>query len=184
MYFLSQPVKAVRSSWNVTTNGFLVGSTNLRDFLISGIKLENNENISDMVAELKEMDKADLIPDNQVMDVFHLYQANIAFGSANDQFWYFTTSALEGMGKDIETEADHVLNITLIVTAGVLALLLILIILVLSFSFRILRRANINLEEQVTERTSSIQNLLDFSGEGVPCIRSRFYGELGDLQRV
>jgi two-component system chemotaxis sensor kinase CheA len=41
-----------------------------------------------------------------------------------------------------------------------------LIIIVLSFSLQVLRRANINLEEQIAVRTRAIQNLLDFSGVG------------------
>jgi len=163
---ISQNVRQTRTLWNITTNGFVSGDKNLTKFLESDIELEEKNNIRTMLDEVILAGSEGRFSEEDSGLAFLLRQASLEIDSTNDQLWFFTSSALEALGNEIQDESDRVIRLIINIAGIIMVLLLALILAALFTSLRILRITNLELEKQVADRTTAIQNLLDFSGEG------------------
>ncbi len=159
-------VDQIRNAWNGATQNYFSSDEFLISFLDSDIEISTYDNISSMLSQIAEISPGAEFSSDDQMDIYQLNLASSRLKTGNVQLRVFITSGVEALRQNVQDESNKALNHTLIVSGVVLVSLILLIILVLVFSLRILRRANINLEEQVAGRTRSIQNLLDFSGVG------------------
>ncbi len=163
---LSNQVDQIRTSWEGATQNYFSSDEFLLEFLNSRIELGLYDNINSMLSQVTQLSTEREFSSEEQM---YLYQLNLAFmrlKTGNVQLRVFITSGVESLRRNVQEESNRGLKQTFIVSGFVLVSLILLIILVLVTSLRILRRANVNLEEQVAERTRAIQNLLDFSGVG------------------
>ncbi len=163
---ISQEIGQIRSSWENTVRNYFSGDQFLLNFLDSKVELNTNDNINSMVSQVSRLLSETGVDSGQQEDVYQLNLAYLRLRTGTAQLRVFITSAVEELRGNVQDETDRALEQTFTVSGIVLVLLLLLIVLVLTFSLRVLRQANIDLEEQVRERTRAIQNLLDFSGVG------------------
>jgi len=163
---VGQQVRQTRGLWGVSTSGF-VSQTGLLEGLAErvpeDVELTNLSGIVTAIGKIAASDRGATLPP---MLLFELRSAFLELGATNKNFDFFTTSALSGLGVEIENAAQRAIRITIIVASVVAVGLIVLVLVVMIFSVRILQTANVTLEERVQERTRSIQSLLDFSGEG------------------
>ena len=152
-------VRQTRSLWSVNTNGFVAGGARLSQVLENELPADLPGNLSDAIQDLADEDQQQEL-------LFDFRRALFEIDATNQQFGFFTTSALTSLAEQIQAEAEGAIRATAI-TAGVSAvLLLVLVLFALITALRLLQSSNSRLEQRVRERTRSIQSLLDFSGEG------------------
>ncbi len=163
---VNQKVRQTRNLWNTSTFGFVSGNESLTEFLASGISLSGKTNVADTIDVLTTAIATGEDTDRFASALFTLKRAYLELDSANEQLWFFSTSALEDLGEEIQSAANRLTDVTVAVSSTLALVLLSLILIALLMSLRFLRTANTNLEAHVSERTRSIQSLLDFSGEG------------------
>ena len=163
---ITEEIRQIRKSWEGATQNYVSSDEFLLSFLNSSVELKNNDNLNSMLSQIAQLSSEDKINSEQQMDVYQLNLAYMRLKTGNVQLRVFITSAVEELRQNVQQESNNALKQTLVVSGIVLAFLLLLIATVLIFSLRVLRQANLNLEEQVSERTRAIQNLLDFSGVG------------------
>lgn len=163
---VGQRIRQTRNLWGVSTNGFVSGARlldNLLDTIPDDIA---RTNLSAIVRQLEERAEADAVEPLPRSLLFDVRRAFLEIDATNEGFGFFTTSALTGLGTEIQNEAQRAIETTIIVASAVAVGLIVLVLVALIFSVRLLQSANTNLEERAQERTRSIQSLLDFSGEG------------------
>ena len=163
---ITQEIGQIRISWDGATQNYVTSDEFLSNFLDSEVELKTNDNVNSMLSQVSQLVSEAKINPGQEIDVYQLNLVSMRLKTGNVQLRVFITSAVEELRQNVEMESNEALKQTLAVSGIVLVILLLLIAIVLIFSLRILRQANINLEEQVSERTRAIQNLLDFSGVG------------------
>ena len=163
---VGQRVRQTRNLWGVSTNGFVSGARLLDEILGALPEEVDRSNLADIVSQLEELrtpDGGGELPQSLLFDV---RRAFLEIDATNEGFGFFTTSALTGLGSDIQNAAQQAIRTTIIVASIVAVGLILLVLGALVFGVRLLQSANANLEVRVQERTRSIQSLLDFSGEG------------------
>ena len=161
-----QQVRQTRNLWSVTTNGFVSGNDLLLESLQFETSLVERTSVADVLAQVRAGLTDGALGGEYEATLFDLQRAFFEIDATNAQLWFFATSALEGLGSDIQSATDRITLLTVIITAAVVLLLLAFSLVAIFTSLRLLRSANVHLEGTVRERTRSIQSLLDFSGEG------------------
>lgn len=158
-----QQVRQTRSLLTVTTNGFAGGGDQL-DRLLGSAALDTVDasNLADTIAALQET-TAD---GDESRLVFGIQQAFFQIEATNDGIEFFITSALDALAEDLAAATDRAIRVTVLTGFGLALVLLAAVLGAMIVTLRVLARSNRELERRVAERTRSIQQLLDASGEG------------------
>lgn len=167
---IQQRIRQTSTLWSYTTSGFVSGGRLMDELMeessrieAEGVVVDNFASILDQIREASTSEGAE----NPLQDLsFAVQRSYMEIDGTNEQLWFFTTSAFEGFGNDIQIEVDRVTRLTIVLSSLIAAVLITLVLVLLLTSVNYLQTAAEHLEENVRERTHAIQSLLDSSGEG------------------